>query len=95
MPNTQCKKCRHGYIVEMCSEDHPSQIIPCTEVPRCPVIPVEDDDVRYPVMLTRDQMRFVRAAMAGMLTLPIAQDVRDALTEGETQATIMRARVNP
>lgn len=95
MPNTQCKKCRHGYIAEMCAKDHPSQIVPCQDVPACPVIAVEDDDVHYPVMLTRDEMRFIRGAMAGMGALPIAQSVRNAMNEGEHAATVMRARVNP
>lgn len=94
MPNTQCKKCRHGYIAEMCSDDHPSVILPCTQVPACPVIPVEDDEVRYPVMLTRDEMRFIRGVMAGMGALPIAQSVRDSMNEGEHAATVTRARVN-
>lgn len=91
------KKCRHGYIKSQCRCPGPREevIVPCQDVSLCPVVAVEDDDVRYPVMLTRDEMRFIRGAMVDMNRLPIAQDVRDAMNEGETQATILRARVNP
>lgn len=88
--------CRHGYIKSQCRciGKRTDVVVPCADVPLCPVIAVEDDDVRYPVSLTRDEMRFIRGAMAGMGALPIAQSVRDAMNEGETAATIMRVRVD-
>lgn len=55
MPNTQCKKCRHGYIAEMCTKDHPSQIVPCTDVPACPVIKDQPEE------FTHDELAIIRA----------------------------------
>lgn len=90
------EKCEHGYIKSQCRCPEPRVdiIVPCEEVPACPVIPVKDDDVRYPVELTRDEMALIRGAMAGMGALPIAQRVRNAMNEGEADATRYRVRVS-